>query len=341
MASDHAFRRAAKAFGAIWPGLLLAGLIASAAMLASDQFGGPTLLFALLLGISAHSLFADSAATKGIDFASRQVLNIGVAFLGARIGLDQIAALGASPLAAVGVGVILTVLVGVALARMLRQDARIGVLTGGATAICGASAALTIAAALPNRPDRDREVLFAVVAVTGLSTLAMIAYPTLVPLLGLNDLAAGLFLGGSIHNVPQAVGSGYIVSDEAGDVATLTKLFRVAMLAPIALGVAFLFAREATRAGGGARPSLTPPWFLTAFLILAAANSFGAIPEQAASALGDSSRWCLVTAIAAIGAKTALGELRSVGWRPMALILAETLFLAAFLIAALAILGMI
>src|SRR4029078_6759814 len=105
--------------------------------------------------------------------------------------------------------------------------------SGGAVAICGASAALALAAALPNHPLKERATLFTVVGVSALSTLAMILYPMLTQAFGLDARTAGVFLGANIHHLAQVVGAGYSLSRESGDVATFVKLMRVAMLVPV------------------------------------------------------------------------------------------------------------
>lgn len=333
----------------VFPGLAVAVLIAMAATFVSDHHGGPTLLYALLIGMALHFLATGERSAAGVGFAGKTVLRLGVALLGARIGVEQLAALGLAPILLVLLGVAATIGFGILVAGLMGLGAERGVLTGGATAICGASAALAIAALLPRRPGHERDTLFAVVAVTTLSTIAMVTYPLLVTVLGLDDRAAGVFLGGTIHDVAQVVGAGYLVSVEAGDTATLTKLFRVAMLVPVCVVIAYWVARAATQDAvqpdgpldtRERRPSLGLPWFLTAFIVLAACNSLGLIPPTAVDAMSDLSRWCLVTAIAAIGIKTALGDLREVGWRALVLVVLETLFLMAFVLTGLSILSM-
>src|SRR4029078_9955975 len=106
-------------------------------------------------------------------------------------------------------------------------------LTGGATAICGASAALALAAAMPAHPQKQRATLFTIVGVSTLSTLAMIVYPSGAQARGLAPRTADIFLGATIHDVAQVVGAGYSLSPETGDVATVVKLLRVAMLLPL------------------------------------------------------------------------------------------------------------
>jgi uncharacterized integral membrane protein (TIGR00698 family) len=306
------------------PGVLLSAIIAMAATFVSDHHGGPTLLYALLIGIAFHFL-KDSTAGPGVEFSARTILRIGVALLGARISAGQIAELGLTPVFLVVGGVITTILLGRLLAKPLGLTVNQGVLTGGSVAICGASAALAISAVLPTNKDHERDTLFTVIAVTVFSTTAMILYPPLVRAMGLDDRAAGILLGGTIHDVAQVVGAGHLISDQAAVVATYVKLLRVAMLMPVVMAIAWVFGRQASGSSSKRGPML--PMFLIAFALLAVANSFGLIPSFMTEPIGSTSRWCLVCAISALGVKTSIEKLSEVGWRPMVLIAAETIFI--------------
>jgi len=315
------------------PGTLISATIAMAATFISDHHGGPTLLYALLVGIAFHFLSKDPTIAPGIEFTSKTILRIGVALLGARISAGQIAELGLMPVVLVPTVVVATILLGRYLAGPLKLSATNGILSGGSVAICGASAALAISAALPNRENHERDTLFTVIAVTIYSTVAMILYPTLVRAMGLDDRAAGILLGGTIHDVAQVVGAGHLISNQAEVVATYVKLLRVAMLMPVVMTISWVYSKEHATTSGTRGPLL--PTFLIAFALLAIANSFGLIPKIAVTPLTDASRWCLVSAIAALGIKTSLEKLSEVGWRPLALMLAETLFILVLVLAAL------
>lgn len=330
---------------ACWAGMLLCTVIALAATFVSVLHGGPQLLYALFFGVSFHYLSEDARTRPGIELCARTLLRLGVGLLGARITAEQIAGLGWTTALVVVAGVISTIAGGAWLARRLGMSLSQGVLSGGATAICGASAALAISAVLPREKDHTRFTLLVIVSVTALSTLAMVIYPLIAKLLALDPRLAGLFIGGTIHDVAQVVGAGYTLGPQAGDYATVVKLMRVALLAGVVLVVSAIFrqAREAARAeGGGAwsRPrglsalASLLPWFLHLFVAMVAINSAGWLSPGVQEGLGQVSRACLVLAIAALGMKTSFMELARAGWRPFVLILVETLWLAGFVLAA-------
>lgn len=312
-----------------FPGLLAAATVAMAATFLSENYDGPVMLFALLLGMAFQFLSQEGRCAHGIEVASKDVLRIGVALLGARITFDQIVSLGIGPMVAVVLGVVLTVVVGAIAGRAMGLGSKFGVLSGGAVAICGASAALAIASILPKDEQSERDTIFTVIGVTTLSTIAMIIYPLIVSLFGLGMVDAGLFLGGTIHDVAQVVGAGYSVSEQTGDVATFTKLLRVAMLLPVVFVLSYVFRQ---RAESGRKRNVPFQGFLFAFAALVALNSLGAIPEPVRLGMVDVSRWCLVIAISALGMKTSLQALAEVGLRPITLIVAQTVFLAAFIL---------
>jgi uncharacterized integral membrane protein (TIGR00698 family) len=320
----------------LMPGLMASAVVAAAATFLGQHYGAPVMLFALLLGLAMNFLSGDGVCAPGIEFGARSVLRIGVALLGLRITAAQVVALGWQPVLGVVLLVVLTITLSMLAARLMGFQTLFGLLTGGATAICGASAALALSAALPAHPQKERATLFTVIGVSALSTLSMIVYPMVARWAGLDDRAAGIFLGGTIHDVAQVVGAGYSISHEAGDVATLVKLMRVAMLLPVIV-FATALTRSRQRASGeatGPRPPLLPG-FALGFAALVLVNSTGWVPAAVQQAGNDASRWCLVAAIAAIGMKTQLKDLATVGLKPIVLMVGETVFLAALVLGAL------
>ena len=325
------------AAGQRWRGVLLCGVIALAATFMARSHGGPQLLYALLFGIGFHFL-ADHADTRaGIEFCSRVLLRVGVALLGARITLDQIAALGWPTAALVASAVAATLAFGVLVARWLGLGNMLGVLSGGATAICGASAAMALSAVLPRSADNDRMTLVVVLSVTGLSTLAMVLYPMLAHAFGLPASHVGVFLGATIHDVAQVVGAGYAMGPAIGDHATVVKLMRVSLLVVVVVAVGIAWRGQGGQ--GGARGGPPVPAFMIAFGVLVVLHSAGWIPRAWEPLLGELSRACLVVAIAGLGVRTSFSTLVLAGWRCFALLLAETVWLALWVLAGLHLFG--
>jgi uncharacterized integral membrane protein (TIGR00698 family) len=304
----------------VYPGLIAAGTIGLAAAWLGEQYKAPVMLFALLIGMAFHFLYEETKCVAGIDVASKSVLRVGVALLGARITVSQILGLGIMPLATVLVGTGSTILIGTWAARRFGLSRTFGVLSGGAVGICGASAALAISSVLPKGPDGERDTILAVVVVTALSTLAMIFYPMLAGAMHLDHVASGIFLGGTIHDVAQVEGAGYTISQQTGDIATYVKLLRVSMLLPIVFVIALVLGRPA----GAGKAQMPVPLFLLGFVLLVAMGSMGLLPKAGVDAAGFVSRWCLVTAVAALGVKTSFSALVSAGWRPALLMVFET-----------------
>lgn len=314
-----------------YPGLALCAVLALAGSFLADHYGAPALLMVLLLGLGFASQGSEARMQPGVALCSRQLLRIGVALLGARIGVAQLEAVGARPLLLVLVTVPLVLGLALLLGRLLRLPTLHSLVAGAAVAICGVSAAIAVAAVIPAGRLEERRLLAVVVGVTALGTLSMLLYPPLTGLLGLDALDSGLLLGASIHDVAQAAGAGYLVSDTAGDVATLTKLLRVALLAPLVLVIGLLLRR---REPGS--PDF--PLFLLGFLALFTLNSLGWLPAWLREALVAGSQACLLLTMAALGMRTRVGDLFAQGWQPFAhlallsaaLLLATSLLLILF-----------
>ncbi len=310
----------------IAPGVASTLIVALAATYLSDHYHAPSVIFALLLGMALNQLSADARYAPGINVAARTLLRISVALLGLRITFGQIGELGWSTAAMVTVSVPLTIGFGWGLARGLGLDGRYGVLSGGAVGICGASAALAIAVAWP-RKDSERDTVLVIACITTYSTIAMVLYPALLAHLHLDPLQTGRFLGGSIHDVAQVVASGYASSPQAGDAATVVKLMRVAMLLPVVLIITLVAARGIEARQPRPHRVALLPWFLIAFVVLAALNGFALVAKPVAGFLIEASKWLLVISVAALGMKTSLRELMGIGTTAIALIAAETVFL--------------
>ncbi|NBT52267.1 MAG: putative sulfate exporter family transporter, partial [Marivivens sp.] len=147
---------------ALFPGFMVSVLVAATAQFLSEHYGAPAMLLALLLGLALNFLSEEGTKTAaGIAVTSKTVLRVGVALLGARISVDMLSDLGFDLIALVVGGVISTIFFG--------QSRSFSFLTAGSVAICGASAAMAIAAILPNHEKSERDLAFTVISVTLLS----------------------------------------------------------------------------------------------------------------------------------------------------------------------------
>ena len=301
-------------------GFLLACLVAAAAQFLSEHYGAPAMLMALLIGMAFNFLAADPLCAPGLAATSTTLLRAGVALLGFKLSVAELTELGFRSFAVVLGLMALTIGFGVVMAPLLKRRWRFGLLTGGSVAICGASAALAISALLPKGKQLEQDTLFTVVAVTALSTMAMIFYPALFAMLGLSDAQSGFLIGATVHDVAQVVGAGYSISETAGNIGTIVKLQRVVML-PVVLLIVILVSGE------GQAKSLRLPGFVLAFLGCFALNSTGLVPSQVAALAAAGSQWLLLIAISALGVRTSLAAVFSLGPRHLILIVAETVFL--------------
>lgn len=296
-----------------YSGAALCVVLALAGSFLADHYGAPALVLVLLLGFGFASQAADSRLHPGVEFCSRQVLRIGIALLGARIGVEQLMTVGSLPLLVVLTCTPITIGSALLFGQWLELPRLQSLVAGVAVAICGVSAAVAVAAVIPQGKLEDRRLLGVIVGVTAMGTISMLALPPLFSLLGYSDPQTGLLLGASIHDVAQAAGAGYLVSDTAGDIATLTKLLRVALLAPLVLLLGALLNRNST---GKAEY----PWFLLGFVTLFGMNSLGWLPDDVRHALSSTSQACLLVTMAALGMRTSLPSLITQGWKPFALL---------------------
>ncbi|MSP76608.1 MAG: putative sulfate exporter family transporter [Rhodospirillaceae bacterium] len=284
----------------------------------------PPLILTLVIGMALQPLSNRTALKPGLEFAGRTLLRVGVALFGARLTLGQLVDDGMMPILVAAAAVACTIGFGAWAARLFGLSRDFGLLTGCATGVCGAAAAMAASAVLPKHENSDRDLAFTVMGVNFISTVVMVLYPPLREMLGYSLFEMGVFLGGAIHDVAQVAGAGQTLGPQVLADAIITKLLRVAFLLPAVTGIAWWVARGGA-AVGSARPA--PPIFLFGFLALAALNSMGVIPGNIRDLVAQVSSFLIITAIAALGMKTSLLALARIGMAPVMLLIAETVFI--------------
>jgi len=324
---------------ALLPGLALASALALVANFAAPLIAPlapvPALVFALIIGIWLHPLASRPLFAPGLRFCVSTILRIAVALLGLRVALGDIAALGLSTALIIIISMIATIAFGLWFATFLGLSRAFGALSGVATGVCGASAALATSSVLPNYQGKEADTVFVIVAVNILSTVAMLTYPYLAHVLDFNETATGTLLGGTIHDVAQVVGASYAVSDSVGTSSVIVKLFRVLLLLPVILVIGRLFASSQ-------QAKVPVPIFAFVFFILCLVNS--TIPlapylmpfyTTAKSIAGLASTWGLLIAIAALGLNTSITSIAKLGFRHIATVIGTTIMILGVVISGL------
>lgn len=314
-------------------GFVLCLALGAAVIYTAKPLGLPVMLLAIILGLLLHGLFSVKPLQGGIHWSSRGLLYIGVALMGLRIDFADLSQAGFIAPTLVLLTLFTTLYGGFLIARAFGQSKEFSILLSGAVAICGISAAAAICAALDDCESRNEELAISVAGITALSTIAMITYPVISHFLGLNDLEASILMGGGIHNVSQAVGAGYAVSPEAGDLSVLLKLLRVSMLIPIIIVISVLWGKNAATPypSLSAKIKANSPPFLIVFLGLAVLSCLHVVPDQITAIGNQAAHWALVVSLVAIGIKTDMREVLTIGVKPLCVMAFITLFMAGLL----------
>lgn len=303
----------------ILPGLLLTIAIAAFGFLAKSFLGfAGAEVYALLFGIVlGNTMTKRDSWQVGIQFSEKKILGWAIALMGLELnfGLLNISWY-IAPLILLVIAV--TMFLGRHLPSRVKVNSTCGYMIGVGHAICGASA---IAAVSPFISKESHETGVAVGVVNILGTLGMIILPLVAIGLGMSDENAGILIGASLQAVGNAVGGGYAVSEEAGQIATLVKLGRVLMLGPVVLFTALLFH---TKTEGGVQRKKVLPGFIIVFLILLLITNIFTVSEQALDLTHTLDKMLLAIAMAGIGLQIKFADLKSKG--PQALVLGSVIF---------------
>jgi uncharacterized integral membrane protein (TIGR00698 family) len=309
------------------PGLLLTSGIAAAAFGLRALPGVSALspmILAIFMGITFHNLVRTPAWAKpGVVFSLRRILRGAIILLGLQLTAQQVVAVGGTGLAVILTTLLSTFLFTTWAGRLLGVDGKLAQLIAAGTSICGASAVIATNT-VTDAPDED--VAYAIACVTVFGSIAMFAYPLLLGVLHLTPHAFGLWAGSSIHEIAQVVAAAYQDGSQAGDFATIAKLTRVMMLAPVVLSLGLLLRSRRSQA----RAKVPMPWFVVGFIALIAVNSLITIPAGIKAPVGMMTTFGLSMALAAMGLETDIRKLRAEGLRPLVLGLIAFFFISGF-----------
>lgn len=284
------------------------------------------MILAMVLGVAAHNLLPLPPAVRpGVMFSQKRLLRLAIVLLGLQLTLAQVIGVGGAGLAILIAATLATFVATSWLGRLLHVERRLSELIAAGVSICGASA--IVATNTVTRAD-DEDVAYALACITLFGTLAIFLYPLIGAALALDAHAYGLWTGASVHEVAQVVAAAFQRGEEAGGFATIVKLSRVMLLAPLVLALGLFAARAAKAAGeaGHARPPI--PWFVFGFIAAMLLNSAWPIPAEARGPLTALTTFMFTMALAAMGLETSLAKLRAKGLRPLLLGAAASVFIS-------------
>ena len=309
-------------------GLFILGLVICFAVAAFSVFleelipGGllGASIIALFTGTIINSFFHPDWIKPALKFTSKKILKAAIVLLGASLSINTVMSVGAQTFLVMVFTFAMCFGGGYFVRKLFKLNWKLGNLISAGTGICGGSA---VAAIAPVIDADDKDIAFAMSS-TFLFDMVMIAlYPLMGKLLGMGDTGYGIWAGTSVNDTASVVASGYAFSEAAGDLATIVKLTRTIAIIPTVLVFAYVGTRmkrkEMQAATGSKKVNLVKivPWFICGFLALAIINSIGLIPSTVSGVLKTTSKFLMVSALAAIGLNTSLLDFKKAGLAPM------------------------
>jgi uncharacterized integral membrane protein (TIGR00698 family) len=318
----------------IFPGLLLTSAAATAAF-AIRRLPGMTgfspMILAILIGMLFHNAIGTPAWAKpGVTFSLRRLLRLAIILLGLQLTATQVVEVGGRGLGIIAATLLATFAFTVWMGRVLGVERKLAQLIAAGTSICGASAVIATNT-VTNAHDED--VAYAVACVTVFGSIAMFAYPLLPGLLHLDPHGFGLWSGASIHEIAQVVAAAFQNGQKAGEFATVAKLSRVMLLAPMVIAIGLSESRRARQHGTDAAATSTrPPMprFVLGFVAMVGFSSAVSVPPEAKAWIVAVTTFLLSVALAAMGLETDIRKLTAKGFRPALLGTLAFLFIAGF-----------
>ena len=277
-------------------------------------------IIALFMGTAINSFFHPAWIKPALKFTSKKILKGAIILLGASLSVSTILSVGKMTFFVMLFTFAMCFGGGYFIRKLFKLNWKLSNLISAGTGICGGSA---VAAIAPVIDADDKDIAFAMSS-TFLFDMVMIAlYPLMGKALGMTDIAYGIWAGTSVNDTASVVASGYAFSEAAGDFATMVKLTRTIAIIPTVLVFAYIGIRvkrkEMQAAGEGKKVNLVKiiPWFIGGFLLLAIFNSVGFIPANVSTLMKSTSKFLMVTALAAIGLNTSITDFKKAGLAPM------------------------
>lgn len=311
------------------PGLAVAAGIALLAVITQNAIvlGGEKPVSSVIIAIAGGMLFRSmfglpAVMLPGFSYSFKTVLRVAIVLLGLSLSLAAVVRTGAAAAFIIIICVVVALVITALMARAAGLSDRLGALIGVGTAICGATA---IVATDPAIEAEDDEVAYSVATITLFGILAIGLYPLMGNILGLTDLQFGTWAGTAVNETAQVVATGFIFSDRAGEIATIVKLTRTAMLVPVVLVMSVVFGMRIQRQAGARWARSAFPWFLMGFILMAALRTVGdnlwsqnIYWTVLLNWVKVSAKFLVVMAMVGVGFLTDFNKMKKVGLKPFA-----------------------
>lgn len=309
-------------------------------------------MLAIILGMVVSNCWAlPKLLQPGFKFSVKKLLPLGIVLLGARLNFQDLIKVGFQGLLLSILETVVALVLFVALTKILKLPQKLGALLGVGTAICGGTA---IVATAPVIEAEEKDVVFSVATVTLLGLIGMFALPVLGHFLALSSKQFGVWAGLAIHQTPQVVAAGFAYSADAGQTATIVKLARVCLLAPVVFLIGLVYARNKVKATGTSERKKINylhlfPMFVLGFLGMALLKTMGLLPDLTVhvakgvlragnhdvsiGGLADQiSKICITISMAGVGLETKFASMKQTGLKPLAASLVAVLVVASLIL---------
>ena len=259
------------------PGVILVSALAwlaqaIAALPAVSAWSLEYVVFALAIGLAINHVVPVPAWLREA-VRTEFYIKTGLVVLGAGILVDDIARAGLLGIAQALVVVMSVWTFAFWLARRLRVDDEFATMLASAVSICGVSAAIATCGAIQG----DRKKLSYVTSLVLVVAMPMmVLMPWIAKAIGMPDVVAGAWLGGTLDTSAAVVAGGELISDAARDAAVVVKLSQNALIgvAAFLLTVWWAMKRKGSTPDGSETPrtSLAVIWerfpkFVFGFLV--------------------------------------------------------------------------
>ncbi len=292
------------------PGLLIVAALTAGAMalqstkLFSTIVPMSSLILAILLGLVVGNVISLPDSTHlGIKFAAKRILRFAIIFLGFKLSLGQVIAIGPQALVTIVIASTATILFTPFLGKLMGIPLPRSVLIGSGVSICGAAAVAAVAGAIDSE---EEDAAFAISVITLYGTVYIFLYPALRLLFGIPDLFYAMWAGSSIHEVAQVAAATAVVSDHFRGLAATVKMIRVLFIVPLTLILPLIPLRLTAKERGAASEDrkgfkASIPWFAILFFVMVLVNSFAPLSGGLRSGLINFDNWLMTAAMAGLG----------------------------------------